>query len=40
VAAERLTRLDKMLLTEQRDQGVIDLRPGQGASYLAEKTAT
>jgi type IV secretory pathway VirD2 relaxase len=34
VDAERLTRLDKMLIAEQRDQGVIDLRPGEGASYL------
>ncbi|WP_292532635.1 DUF3363 domain-containing protein [Methylocystis sp.] len=33
VDAERLTRLDKMLLAEQRDQGVVDLRPGQGGSY-------
>jgi type IV secretory pathway VirD2 relaxase len=34
VDAERLTRLDKMLIAEQRDQGVIDLRPGEGSSYL------
>jgi type IV secretory pathway VirD2 relaxase len=34
VDAERLTRLDKMLLAEQRDQGVIDLRMGEGSSYL------
>jgi type IV secretory pathway VirD2 relaxase len=34
VDSERLTRLDKMLIAEQRDQGVIDLRPGEGASYL------
>jgi len=33
VDAERLTRLDRMLLTEQRDQGVVDLRPGEGSSY-------
>jgi type IV secretory pathway VirD2 relaxase len=33
VDAERLTRLDKMLMAEQRDQGVVDLRPGAGASY-------
>jgi type IV secretory pathway VirD2 relaxase len=33
VEAERLTRLDKMLVAEQRDQGVVDLRPGQGGSY-------
>ncbi|WP_370464671.1 DUF3363 domain-containing protein [Methylosinus sp. RM1] len=37
VAAERLTRLDKMLLAEQREQGVIDLRPGEGASYLVRE---
>jgi type IV secretory pathway VirD2 relaxase len=34
VEAERLTRLDKMLLGEQREQGVIDLRPGEGATWL------
>ncbi|MBM3553266.1 MAG: DUF3363 domain-containing protein [Alphaproteobacteria bacterium] len=33
VNAERLTRLDKMLLAEQRAEGVVDLRPGQGGSY-------
>ena len=33
VDAERLTRLDRMLLAEQRDQGVVDLRPGEGGSY-------
>ena len=37
VEAERLTRLDKMLLAEQHDQGVIDLRPGEGASYLVRE---
>jgi len=37
VDAERLTRLDKMLLAEQRDQGVIDLRLGEGASYLVRE---
>ena len=37
VDAERLTRLDKMLLAEQRDQGVIDLRPGEGSSYLVRE---
>ncbi|MBG0810430.1 relaxase/mobilization nuclease and DUF3363 domain-containing protein [Methylosinus sp. H3A] len=37
VAAERLTRLDKMLLAEQREQGVIDLRLGEGASYLVRE---
>src|SRR5262249_39485099 len=34
VGAERWTRLDRMLVAEQRDQGVIDLRPGEGGSYL------
>ncbi|MGD9545175.1 MAG: DUF3363 domain-containing protein [Methylocystis sp.] len=33
VDAERLTRLDRMLIDEQRDKGVVDLRPGQGVSY-------
>ncbi len=37
VEAERLTRLDKALLAEQRDQGVVDLRPGKGASYLVRE---
>jgi type IV secretory pathway VirD2 relaxase len=34
VEAERVTRLDKMLLSEQQEQGVIDLRPGEGATFL------
>lgn len=33
VDAERLTRLDRMLLAEQRDQGVVDLQVGKGNSY-------
>ena len=37
VDAERLTRLDKALLAEQRDQAVIDLRPREGASYLVRE---
>jgi type IV secretory pathway VirD2 relaxase len=37
VEAERVTRLDKMLLSEQREQGVIDLRPGEGATFLIRK---
>src|SRR5262249_49653664 len=37
VSAERLTRLDKMLIAEQQDKGVIDLRPGEGASYLVRE---
>jgi type IV secretory pathway VirD2 relaxase len=32
--AERLTRLDQALLAEQRDQGAVDLRAGEGESYL------
>lgn len=40
VAAERLTRLDKMLLAEQREQGAVDLRPGDGASYLVRENRT
>ena len=28
-----MTRLDKVLLAEQRDQGVINLQPGEGSSY-------
>ena len=31
--AERLTRLDRMLITEQQEQGVIDLRPDAAESY-------
>jgi type IV secretory pathway VirD2 relaxase len=37
VEAERVTRLDKMLLSEQREQGVIDLRPGEGATWLVRE---
>jgi type IV secretory pathway VirD2 relaxase len=37
VEAERPTRLDKMLLSEQREQGVIDLRPGEGATWLTRE---
>ncbi|GLR85964.1 hypothetical protein GCM10007857_26750 [Bradyrhizobium iriomotense] len=37
VTAERLTRLDKALLSEQREAGVIDLRSGEGASYLVRQ---
>ncbi|SEE67933.1 Type IV secretory pathway, VirD2 components (relaxase) [Rhizobiales bacterium GAS191] len=37
VGTERLTRLDGILLGEQRDHGVIDLRPGDGASYLVRE---
>jgi type IV secretory pathway VirD2 relaxase len=37
VGAERLTRLDKMLLSEQQEQGVIDLRPGERATFLVRE---
>jgi type IV secretory pathway VirD2 relaxase len=37
VEAERVTRLDKMLLSEQREQGVVDLRPGEGATFLVRE---
>jgi type IV secretory pathway VirD2 relaxase len=37
VEAERMTRLDKMLLSEQQEQGVIDLRPGEGATLLVRE---
>jgi len=40
VNAERLTRLDQALLAEQRDQGAVDLRPGEGASYLIRENRT
>jgi type IV secretory pathway VirD2 relaxase len=33
VEAERWTRLDKMLVIEQRERGKIDLRPGEGTTY-------
>ncbi|WGS28021.1 DUF3363 domain-containing protein [Bradyrhizobium sp. ISRA464] len=37
VEAERVTRLDKMLLSEQQEQGEIDLRPGEGATFLVRE---
>ena len=37
IEAERVTRLDKMLLSEQREQGVIDLRPGEGTTWLVRE---
>lgn len=40
VHAERLTRLDQALLAEQRDQGAVDLRPGEGTSYLIRENRT
>jgi type IV secretory pathway VirD2 relaxase len=33
VNAERLTRLDRMLITEQAEQGLVDLRPNASDSY-------
>lgn len=33
VDAERLTRLDRMLIAEQQEQGVVDLRPDAAESY-------
>ncbi len=33
IDAERLTRLDRMLIAEQQEQGVIDLRPDASDSY-------
>jgi type IV secretory pathway VirD2 relaxase len=37
VEAERWTRHDKMLQTEQREQGIIDLRRGERATYLVRE---
>lgn len=34
VNADRLTRLDRMMIAEQREHGVLDLRPDAGESYL------
>lgn len=34
VEAERWTRLDKMLVNEQRERGIVDLRPGEGTTYV------
>ncbi|MES0096636.1 DUF3363 domain-containing protein [Mesorhizobium sp. M0019] len=33
VEAERLTRLDRMLLAEQEERGIVDLRPGVSETY-------
>ena len=33
VEAERLTRLDRMLLAEQEERGTVDLRPGASENY-------
>jgi hypothetical protein len=37
VDADRLTRLDRMLIAERTDEGIVDLRPGDGQSYLARQ---
>jgi type IV secretory pathway VirD2 relaxase len=34
VHAERLTRLDRMLIAEQQEHGFVDLRPEEGQPYL------
>ena len=39
VEAERWTRLDKMLATEQHEKDVVDLRPGEGTTYALRETA-
>jgi type IV secretory pathway VirD2 relaxase len=40
VNAGRLTRLDQMLLVEQRDQGAVDPRPGEGVSSFIQENRT
>jgi type IV secretory pathway VirD2 relaxase len=37
VDAERVTRLDRMLIAERGDDGIVDLRPGAGQSYLVRE---
>jgi type IV secretory pathway VirD2 relaxase len=37
VDAERVTRLDRMLIAERSEDGIVDLRPGAGQSYLARE---
>jgi type IV secretory pathway VirD2 relaxase len=37
VSAERPTWLDRMLIAEQRDQGLVDLRPGEGQRYFVRE---
>jgi type IV secretory pathway VirD2 relaxase len=36
VEAERLTRLDRMLIAESRERGMVDLRPDAAESYTTE----
>ncbi len=38
VEAERLTRLDRMLIVESQEQGIIDLRPDASDSYTVGPT--
>jgi len=37
VDADRLTRLDRMLIAERGDEGIVNLRPGEGQSYLVRE---
>jgi hypothetical protein len=37
VDAERLTRLDRILVAERGDEGIFDLRSGEGWSYLVRE---
>ena len=37
VEAERWTRLDRLLATEQRERGIVDLRPGEGSTYAVRE---
>jgi type IV secretory pathway VirD2 relaxase len=37
VDADRLTRLDRILIAERQDTGIVDLRPGEGQSYLVRE---
>ncbi len=37
VDAERLTRLDRILIEQQRDEGSVDLRAGEGQSFLVRE---
>ena len=37
VEAERVTRLDRMLMAERGEDGIVDLRPGEGQSYLVRE---
>ena len=37
VDAERITRLDRILIAERGDDGIVDLRPDEGQSYLVRE---